>query len=562
LQSQPVTRLRTHWGILVSLVVLLSMLATLDTSTGAGAAGKTPVVRAAFYFGSGSPINFWNSDLSGAATAFNQIKQDGFTAVELAVPWGEFQEGVTPARYNAAAFTRLKMLVSLAASLHLQVILRLSYDLDVDPRDQSPARYVSVFSNQAVYTSWLAYISRIHQSVASFSNVKIGELSWEDFWTPVQEAQSATTPAQQLQLATSTGYRSWLQRTYSLAKVSEMYGATFTNWSTVPTPASTQPAFKLMFQYDDWALVHRFFVPAAARFPGLNLEARVDIDPIHQGTQVVGSYSHASTFQLPGTSYIGMYFSPYMGDPSSNPLETASQGLTALQSTLASMRTRSGNRPLFIFEYEIVSNSPQVASDPGLPPNQVPQFILGSAPILQKYTVGYALWTYHDYNLSPLYNPSFSLGTSGWTVHGSASAARSAPGSSLTLLAGASVSQPLAYGYLGTGPVMVSVTASVPANSSATLNVGLGGAPVQAIAVQGGSQTYHVQVPMADVAVGATGNQLSLTASSSVSISNVQVYNFTQVGDIYGVDGTAGVGAVPLRTLNQQLASGGSTAAS
>jgi hypothetical protein len=537
----------------------LAATTVLAVSGPAGAASAKPAVtRSAFYFGAASPINLWSSDLSGAPAAFQQIKADGFNAVELAVPWGEFQESVSPATYNAAAFKSLSTLVALAKATKLEVILRLSYGVDIDPHDQAPDRSVSVFANQTVYNSWLGYISRVHQAVAKYNDVQIAQLSWEDFWNPVAEAHAATTTVERLQLATTTGFRPWAKSNYSLAQVSKMYGTKFASWSSVPTPSSTSASFKLMYQYDDYQLVHRFFVPASSRFPGLNLEARVDIDPLYSGTTVVGSYSHADTFKLPGTSYIGMYFSPYLGDPSTALSETTKDALSALNSTLSSMRSRAGNRPLFIFEYEIVSNSPEVASDPGLPSSAVPSFILASAPMLRKYTLGYSLWTYHDYAQSPVYNPSFALGTDGWTTTGTATAAKAATGSSLSLGAASSVSQQFPLGYLAANPasdVTVSMTATAPAGSSSTMTIKVGTAPTRSFAVSGTARSYAIQIPTSAV-IGLADSQLTISTSAPVTITNVQVSDFTQLGDIYGVDGTPGVGAAPLRTMNQQLATG------
>jgi hypothetical protein len=559
LHSYRPLRAALRW-VVVPLSLVLSAAAALGFSGTAGAASAKPsVTRSAFYFGAASPINFWSSDMSGAPAAFQQIKADGFNAVELAVPWGEFQESVSPATYNAAAFKSLASLVALAKATKLEVILRLSYGVDIDPHDQAPDRSVSVFSNQTVYNSWLGYISHVHQAVAKYNDVQIAQLSWEDFWNPVAEAQAATTVAQRVQLASTTGLLPWLKSNYSLSQVSKMYQTKYTSWSDVPTPSSTTPSFKLMYQYDDYQLVHRFFVPAAARFPGLNLEARVDIDPLYSGTKVVGSYSHADTFKLPGTSYIGMYFSPYLGDPSTALTETTKDALAALNNTLASMRSRAGNRPLFIFEYEIVSNSPEVADDPGLPASSVPSFILASAPILRKYTLGYSLWTYHDYAQSPLYNPSFALGSDGWSVSGSATAAKAATGTSLSLGAATTITQEFPLNYLAANPgsnVTVSMSATT-AGAPSTITVKVGSAPPRTFTATGAQSTYAVQIPTSEV-IGLPNSQLTISSSAPVSITNVQISDFTQLGDIYSVNGTPGVGAAPLRTLNQQLATGSS----
>jgi hypothetical protein len=165
------------------------------------------------------------------------------------------------------------------------VILRLGYDFDIDSSDQmgTVVRLDAAFGRVDIYRAWLGYIAKIHQSVAGFHNVHGAYLSWEDFWIPVQQAEGATTPAQQLQLATTVDYRSWLRHAYPLATVSNMYGTEFTTWSQVPTPSYNSPSFKLMYQFDGSMTVNRFFLPAQKQFPDLTLEARVDVDPIYSG---------------------------------------------------------------------------------------------------------------------------------------------------------------------------------------------------------------------------------------------------------------------------------------
>ncbi|HEX3946063.1 MAG TPA: hypothetical protein VHW47_00075, partial [Acidimicrobiales bacterium] len=321
-------------------------------------------------------------------------------------------------------------------------------------------------------------------------------------------------------------------------------------------PLNTQPAFRLEYQFDDWSIVHRLFVPAASRFPGLNLEARVEDDALYDGSTQIGLYSHADTFKLPGTSYIGMYYEPYMDDPSTTKVETVDQALSGLQSTLSSMRTRSGGQPLYIFEYEIVSNSPVISSAPALPSTQVPQFVLQSAPILKKYTLGYSLWTYRDYNQSTLYNPSFSLGTTGWTVVGSATPSSTSSGSSLALGAGSSVSQTFPAGDLA-GPagnqVTVSLDASTPGSSPATLSISVPGASTRTLTIRGGTQSYQVQIPGSAFPNGSPSGQVTIATSAPVSISDVQLYNFTQLGDVYSTSGTPESAASALVTLNHQM---------
>lgn len=557
------TRARTAGGLFrrirgaATAVVVATLLTTTSVAladVGASGAAPSGYMTAAEYFGEANPFNFWSSNLSTAPATFAQMRSDGFNTVALIVPWGEFEPGVEPPTFNQSAFQTLDRLVMEAGNAGLGVILRLSYSLDVDPNDQMAAtRDLALFSNTQVYDAWLDYISEIHQNVAQFSNVRGAYISWEDFWNPVLDAQAVTTESQQLSLARSIGFQSWLRKSYSLKRISKEYGESFTSWSQIGTPPASSPAFSLMFQFEDWVLVHRLFEPALKRFPGLTMETRVDVDPIYSGQQVVGSYTHTLLYRLLGTKATGMYFSPYMGDPSPSPQETSAQALSALETTLSTMSKASGGHPLVIYEYEVVSNAPEVADDPALPPSQVGPFITQSESLMKRYTKGYALWTYRDYNLSPVYNPSFVLGTEGWTIRGRA-VAKSGEGTPyLAMSAGATATPTVAGGLLSSGTATLSFEADA-SSSSAQLTVRWGGDPVLTVPLQAGWQTYQVTEP-----VPPTGGALSLGASTPLGLTDVQLYTFTQEGDTYSVNGTPEAAVAPLQQLNDQLTGSSST---
>jgi Cellulase (glycosyl hydrolase family 5) len=514
----------------------------------AGATTSPKYMAAAEYFGEANPYTFWSSTLSGAPAAFAQMKSNGFNTVGLVVPWGEFEPGISPVTYDTRMFQRLDELIGDANQLGMGVILRLSYALDVDPSDQLPwgSRFTTLWGNENVYDAWLDYISEVHQAVARFHNVREAYISWEDLWEPVSEAQATTTLAQQLNLATTIGYRAWLQANFSLTQVGTSYGTQFTSWTQVPTPPADQPSFRLMYQYEDWALINRLFIPASQRFPGLTMETRVDVDPIYDGTQVVSSYSHTAQYKLPGTSLTGMYFSPYMGDPSSAHDETATEGLTALRKTLRRMNRLSGGHKLFIYEYEFTSNSPEVSTDPELTKAHITAFITRSEAVLARDTVGYALWVYRDYNLSPIYNQSFSLGTTGWTLSGGAHTVASETGTSYVQLErGAAISQKVfATAATPTAAGKFNVTAIAPRPTSVTVRWGQFSTVIH---VTAGHHTYHVNVP------ASSTDTLSIAASGAVELTDVELSWFTQEGDVYTTSGQASPVVASLRALNDRL---------
>ncbi|MHB1582161.1 MAG: hypothetical protein ACYCU7_02370 [Acidimicrobiales bacterium] len=549
------------WRIVVTAAAFLAgVLGLAPGSIGTSVAATPTPLLSADYFGTANPANFWSSDMSGAPAAFAQMKSDGFNGVALVLPWGQFEPKVNPPVFDQQEFDRLNFLVRTAAKLNMSVVLRLSYDWDNDPADQMPgqARFLSAMANQRTYGSWLGYISRIHQDLAGFHNVKAAYISWEDFWFPVGVAQAAATPAQALAAAKTTGYLAWLRAHQSLSQVGATYGTRFASWSQVPTPPYNQPSFRLMYQYEDWLIVDHFFKPAQRRFPGLTMETRVDVDPVLSGQQTVGGYVHSAMYTLPGTSVTGMYFSPYMGDPSRSLAETATEGLAALRTTLSTMSSRTGGRPLYIYEYEISSNSPEVANDPNLTPNAIPAFLVGSEPILHHYTAGYTLWTYRDYNMNGLYNPSFALGTQGWQARGSVRTASSISRTDeATLSPGATLRQTIHgpnFPVPPGAPLQVEVQARAP-GGHATVSVQIGSAPVHSIAVGSSWATSTFQLPSSDL-----GNaQVTLRAAGGrVELTDVQVYAFTQVGEVYTANGQPEAAVAPLTALNHELLAAGS----
>ena len=226
-------------------LVAVALLATVglwvpSISQPASAALPNPPsnLRTAYYFGTANPQNFWSSDLSGAQQAFEQMKANGFNAVGLVIPWGYFQTKTSPPTKNKVAFKELDRLISLAAGLDMQVVLRISYLLDEDPADRPSytQRALSVWSNQTEYNAWLAYISALHANVSHFGNIAMAYLSWEDFFNPVGDATVSTAPGTRVRLAQRYGYQTWLSQHYSLAAVSFAYGQQFSSWSQVPTP--------------------------------------------------------------------------------------------------------------------------------------------------------------------------------------------------------------------------------------------------------------------------------------------------------------------------------------
>jgi hypothetical protein len=535
-------------GVLAVLMALgLTVVGPGASTAQAGAtATNASSLRIAYYFGTADPMNFWSSDMSRATKAFQTIRADGFDAVGLALPWAVFQPVLKPPTENQQAYSKLDYLINLANSLGLKVVLRLSYEYSVQPGAQLPGlqRQIGLYSKPSLLKDWLDFIIGVHQNVAKYPNVAMAYISWEDFFDPISQSLGTQGYSAQVALAKNIGFRAWLEKTFSSVGAFDFdYGFQYSKWTQVPTPTPSSSDWALIFNYDDSALINRFFYEAQGWWPGLSLEARTDVDSA-QGQPVY----HTDEYQLANTDNTGFYFSPYMWDPQpSQPNETASDAISALKSTLYFMASNSGGRSLFIHEFEFVSNAPQVSTAPHLKPGQVPSFLIQAAPYLASIG-GYGVWTYRDFNFSLIYNPSFSLGKSGWGVrHATFGRNR------LNMKAGSEASQKV-HPYrviLGdSGNVTVSFTAVATHRTS--VRVTLGGHPVR-VAVLPGQTYYRVNLPTSDLGDGL----LTLTANGRLSLSNVQLYGFTQWGDVYSSNGHTEGAHSALVQMNQAVASGG-----
>lgn len=524
------------------------------TTAAQGPGAPSGPVIAAYYFGNADPLNFWSSDLSGAAQTFQQMHQQGFNTVGLVVPWDDFEPQLDPPTYNSIDFARLDQLVSLAASMHLNVMVRLSFAADWDPSDalEWGVRFAAVYNDPTTYATWLNYISQLHANLSAYPNVVFAYLSWEDFFNPYWEVLSATTLADRLALARSMGYRDWLEGHYSLTKVNQIYGQNFTSWSQVPTPRVDQPAFRMLYRFMDQMLVGRFFLPALQRYPGLTLEARADNDLLFKGTQVWRRYLHTSQWDIPGTIITGIDFDPNMRDPSSSPNETASEALQSLDSTLSTVASGSGGRRLFIYQFLFYDNARIAANGPHLTPDQVAPFLQQATAPLEQYTDGYGIWTYRNYNVSLVYNPSFSLGLTGWTVGGSVGTANPTGGPTYARLSsGSTVKQRVPVGRLGGGSAPVTISFLARSPSRAQLKVQLDNAPSHSVVLGSSWRSYQFTYPESQVTAG----RLRLSAAGKLDLTKVEVYDFTQQGDVQGVSGKPRGGLAPLESLNQRIAS-------
>ena len=98
--------------------------------------------KAATYVGNEWPVNFWNSEMNTLQEDFEKIREDGFNAVVIIVPWRQFQPDLSSRRKNQSAYESLSRILDAAEANGLRVILRAGYTWDCfDPSGNVTVRY-------------------------------------------------------------------------------------------------------------------------------------------------------------------------------------------------------------------------------------------------------------------------------------------------------------------------------------------------------------------------------------------------------------------------------------
>ena len=283
----------------------------------AGARLEHPPIRAAHYFGREWAMNVWNSDLSSVDADFRRLRSDGFDTVALVVPWGEFQPGVAPVRWDARPWARLRRVLRAAERHKLGVVARVGYTWDfvADADGAYGQRFTQLYGSDATLHAWEAYTARLNQELSRSPAFRFAFLTWEDFWGPVFAADEARTRAQRVRLARATGFTRWVRRRASLARLSRLYGEPLERWGDVGVPPRDAPGYALFLEFVDETLVSRIYGRAHRHLPKLSLEARIDRDRVvlRAGGDAFRYYRHARQFRLPGAPFVTTYFAPAIG---------------------------------------------------------------------------------------------------------------------------------------------------------------------------------------------------------------------------------------------------------
>ncbi|MBB5676235.1 hypothetical protein [Xanthomonas arboricola] len=516
-----------------------------DSEPNAAHAPVPKYIKAVTYFGHAWPINFWTSDLSGVEEDMKRVRADGFNSVVFVVPWGEFQPGLDPIRYDQQMYGRLSDVCKSAKAAGLDAFFRVSYEWDFASDVQLPAvaRANELFTSDRLQPAWTGYLSRIKEATASCAKGYF--LSWEDYWHVLDVASSGSTPKESARISKLIGFDEW-----AVSHASDAFRKRFKAdrelLGAYPVPRARDPDFSELYAWFDEQLSSRLLARAAQVLPNMSIEARVDSDPIYMNGEISSWYSHKATYSVPSSKYLMTYWAPAMGAQNKGEIDTAKSAIARFVYNQKKILEHTDNH-LFVEQLLYTDNTPKMAHNAKINPKQMGEFLSElSGPLLQ-FTSGYALWGYQNYRANLLYNPDFALGKKGWETTGTVVLQNVAP-LSVNLRDGGVISQQVPTSRDHYVTFADNVQVKMTASGDGEIEVALGDRSARA-QVKGGAKEITMVLPDA-----ATGTAFSIRVlAGSVTLSRLYAYRFIQASSARDDAGNDLPDMAHIRTMNQKL---------
>jgi GT2 family glycosyltransferase len=369
-------------------------------------------ILATHLLGQGWAANFWSYlNLHKVDEELKLIQLMGFNTVIILVPWVGFQTQVNPITYDEDYFTLFKQLLDKVQLHELKVILRLGYTHDNGPHSEPEGflRQIVVGAEAVMLTAWCNYLERLWNIAQSYPNLLGGFISWEDFFL----MDLTHIPLDnRLLFAERTGYQNYLKQHYSLETLAIHYQQAFVSYTEIPIPAFKSSGIQLFSEFWDDLFINKIFKISKQYFPLLTMEVRIDCDP-----QAESYICHQTTFDISVDTYLTMiYYTPAWGAPNDGQLESADTLLKRLPVLFETVRNQTNNNVIFIDQFNFIDNTPGFERNTGILPQQVAQFLVEVAPILQQQTVGYGLWAWRDVRANALKNGLFERNYPSWNL--------------------------------------------------------------------------------------------------------------------------------------------------
>ena len=238
----------------------------------------------------------------------------------------------------------------------------------------------------------------------------------------------------------------------------------------------------------------------------------------------------------------------FMGAPNKSDYQPANTILLLMKNILLNVNKYTNQNKIFLDQFIWFDNTPGFEKTTKIKENEIESFIHGSCSYLKNYTDGYGVWAYRDYIENTVYNPSFSMGITGWLTNGTTHLKENA----IILEQDSSVSQKISK-IVSTdkGPnTIVNVTFYAKSETpTAEIGIELSGIKFMKNITDSGS-LYEFQLRTNDL------NDVNITFSSlngTTTLSDVKVYNYIHEGDVYNTNWEPLRSLKPIQQLNKCL---------
>ena len=504
---------------------------------------KPKILKSATYFGDEWVMNFWNSEMDDLKADMEQIREDGFNSIIVAIPWREFQPQMDPVGYNDHALAQLDKVMSAAKEAGLWVSLRVGYTWDyyedgTDVRD----RYRNLPGDERLLAAWDDYVKTIYERANAHGNLYGGFITWEDFWHFVFYTSEQGREEQSIAFAQFTGFTDYIRENYTLEEIEPLYGEDFTDYDQVYYPEKNQPALRLMYEYFDvW--LNGFLAHTQEIFPELSLEARMDMDLVYdmEGNQYW--YGHEATYPCENAPYVSLMYGVPMGHINQGERLDAAEALVGTQQMLDHVLRFTEGKKLYIEQFLYMDNTPGFEHNAQLKNDQLDDYIVACADLFKDRIMGYGVWAYKNYADNLIYNPQFALGEDGWTFEGGVEAVEHNGSMQAKLPVGGRLYNPISRGSL------TYVSFTVDGDKPVTLQVSLGDHTTE-VHVGAGSLGHGDAIQLV---FDQGGSGLSFTSDVLCYIDNVKIYNRIHDGQLYDLDGQELSCIDAIRKLNRKL---------
>jgi len=374
---------------------------------------------AAYYFGNGSPLNMWSSiDESSLDGDLANLKDLGFNAIALLIPWSGFQRRLGTHELNPDYITKLRKIFDLCQSLKLGVILRLGYLWDSTSCDEPTYhRFRRIPLEEDILHEWLWFLKAMYAEANRPCHL-FSFLSWEDFYWPIFRHYASTGCKEEVAaFLRACGYSDYISR---FTRILERHHCeeVFDGVKPDEVPEKASAWYALYSHFYDTNIFKPIVDLSCIVFPGLSVEARVD-------TEWVRTLAETQTFYFWNTNYFSadrpiVYYHACIGNRTTCAMseDEAVCHLASLLDRYGSMR-RIGQKLPFVSQFNYVDNTcddwATIAVKDG---ERLAQKFF---EVLRKLSSGYAIWGVRDWRPDVVHNPFFLHGDDGWQATGDSS---------------------------------------------------------------------------------------------------------------------------------------------